>query len=76
MPFAMNTIWTFSNDMVTFGNADDVLTLLIHLGYLGYDFNTKEVFIPNEEILHEYHTSIPQANPSILQSLNRFPPCS
>ena len=38
---------SFSNDMTTFSTADDVLTLLIHLGYLGYDFSSKEVFIPN-----------------------------
>ena len=29
---------TFTNDMVTFITKDDVLTLLIHLGYLTYDF--------------------------------------
>lgn len=34
---------TFTNDMVTFEIQDDVLTLLIHLGYLGYDFNSKEI---------------------------------
>ena len=28
---------SFSNDMTTFHTKDDVLTLLIHLGYLGYD---------------------------------------
>jgi len=49
---------TFTNDMVTFSTADDVLTLLIHLGYLGYDFYTKEVFIPNKEIQQEYYNSI------------------
>lgn len=27
---------TFSNDMTTFQNRDDVLTLLVHLGYLSY----------------------------------------
>jgi hypothetical protein len=49
---------TFTNDMITFSTADDVLTLLIHLGYLGYDFYTKEVFIPNKEIQHEYYNCI------------------
>ena len=44
----------FSNDMTTFVNKDDVLTLLIHLGYLAYDVNTEEVFIPNSEISREY----------------------
>ena len=41
---------TFQNDMQTFKNKDDILTLLIHLGYLAYDYETKEVFIPNQEI--------------------------
>lgn len=44
--------------MVTFGSTDDVLTLLIHLGYLGYDSGTSEVFIPNNEIRDEFKTSI------------------
>ena len=39
----------FTNDMTTFHNKDDVLTLLIHLGYLGYDFENKCVFIPHPE---------------------------
>lgn len=47
-------IGRFSNDMTTFHSADDVLTLLIHLGYLGYDFSKEEVFIPNREIQREY----------------------
>lgn len=47
-------IGTFVNDMTTFNSADDVLTLLIHLGYLAYDFEDKEVFIPNYEIMNEY----------------------
>lgn len=52
---------TFTNDMTTFSSADDVLTLLIHLGYLGYDFNTKEVFIPNSEISSEFANAIESA---------------
>jgi hypothetical protein len=48
----------FSNDMTTFKGADDVLTLLIHLGYLGYDFSTEEVFIPNSEVASVFVTSI------------------
>ena len=42
-------------------SADDVLTLFIHLGYLGYDFSRKEVFIPNSEITTEFITSIRDA---------------
>lgn len=29
---------SFTNDMTTFRNEDDVLTLLVHLGYLTYDY--------------------------------------
>lgn len=49
---------SFTNDMVTFHSKDDVLTLLVHLGYLGYRSDTEDVFIPNNEILNEYITSI------------------
>lgn len=45
---------TFVNDMTTFAKADDVLTLMIHLGYLAYDFEQEEVSIPNLEIQREY----------------------
>lgn len=30
-------VGSFTNDMSTFSTKHDVLTLLIHLGYLGYD---------------------------------------
>lgn len=48
----------FTNDMVTLTNRDDVLTLLVHLGYLGYIFQTKEVYIPNKEVRDVYVTSM------------------
>ena len=48
----------FANDLVTFRNRDDVLTLLIHLGYLGYDEESKTVRIPNEEIRKEFAGTI------------------
>lgn len=44
----------FANDLETFKNRDDVLTLLIHLGYLAYDETEKRVRIPNEEIRMEF----------------------
>ena len=49
---------SFTNDMTTFRTEDDVLTLLIHLGYLGYDSNEKCVFIPNNEIRSEYVNAV------------------
>ena len=47
-------VLSFHNDMVTFICKDDVLTLLIHLGYLGYNQPEKTAFIPNEEIRSEF----------------------
>ena len=44
----------FQNDMVSFRDKDDVLTLLIHLGYLGYNQKQRQAFIPNEEIRFEF----------------------
>ncbi len=44
----------FQNDMVSLRSADDVLTLLIHLGYLTYDFDTKTAWIPNKEVQQEF----------------------
>ena len=49
---------SFTNDMTTFRTEDDVITLLIHLGYLGYRYADKTVFIPNEEIRSEYVSAI------------------
>lgn len=43
----------FQNDTVNFANKDDVLTYLIHLGYLGYNQKRQTAFIPNEEIRQE-----------------------
>ena len=44
----------FKNDLVSFRNADDVLTLLIHLGYFTYDSEKKTIHIPNYEIQEEF----------------------
>ena len=41
---------SFQNDITSFRSADDVITLLIHMGYLAYDSKMKQVFIPNEEV--------------------------
>ncbi|MDE6516275.1 MAG: PD-(D/E)XK nuclease domain-containing protein, partial [Acetatifactor sp.] len=53
----VNTL-SFQNDMRTFNTKDDVLTLLIHLGYLGYDAEAKEAFIPNKEIIGEFENAM------------------
>jgi hypothetical protein len=52
----------FANDLNTFKNRDDVLTLLIHLGYLAYDSTSKTAYIPNEEIKLEFQKAIRTVN--------------
>ena len=49
---------SFRNDMRTFEVKDDVLTLLIHLGYLAYDMGKREAFIPNKEIIEEFENAM------------------
>lgn len=48
----------FQNDMTTFSSKDDVLTLLVHLGYLAFDREKSAVFIPNAEIRGEFRNAI------------------
>ena len=51
-------VTSFKNDMVSVVNKDDVLTLLIHLGYLAYNQQTQMAYIPNEEIRREFLTAV------------------
>ncbi len=48
---------TFQNDMKSLKNSDDVLTLLIHLGYLAYNNDEGYAYIPNEEVRREFVTA-------------------
>ena len=49
---------TFKNDTVNIQSKDDVLTYMIHLGYLGYDQTEKIAFVPNEEIRQELTNAV------------------
>ncbi|MBU5480135.1 AAA family ATPase [Blautia sp. MSJ-19] len=61
---------TFSNDMTSFQGRDDVLTLLVHLGYLSYHWPDKTVGIPNKEVSQEYVNAISTMNWSeVIQSV-------
>ena len=51
-------IATFKNDIVSMKTKDDVLTYLIHLGYLGYNQERRTAFVPNEEIRQELITAV------------------
>jgi len=48
--------------MTTFQGKDDVLTLLVHLGYLSYHWMNKTVSIPNKEVSQEYINAISTMN--------------
>ncbi|MDO4806648.1 MAG: AAA family ATPase [Coriobacteriales bacterium] len=54
---AKASLGTYQNDMATFHSRDDVLALLIHLGYLGWDSDQGEVFIPNREVMEVFRES-------------------
>ena len=64
-------IGTFSNDMTTFATKDDVLTLLVHLGYLTYSVIDRTVRIPNKEVAQEYVNAISTMNWEVTFSLAR-----
>ncbi|MCD7818188.1 MAG: ATP-binding protein [Lachnospiraceae bacterium] len=51
-------IGTFQNDFTSFKSKDDVLTLLIHLGYLRYDALENKVSIPNKEVAEAFADSV------------------
>ena len=48
----------FTNDMGIVRSKNDVLTVLIHLGYLAYDEDTYECYIPNKEVGDELNNAI------------------
>ncbi len=48
----------FQNDLTSLKSKYDIFTLLVHLGYLAYDYNNKEVYIPNKEIAEEFGVAV------------------
>ena len=62
---------TFQNDMTTIGSRDDVLTLLVHLGYLSYDIDNKSVYIPNEEVREEFVRAVTKGRHTEIAKLIR-----
>ncbi|MBQ9003814.1 MAG: AAA family ATPase [Eggerthellaceae bacterium] len=50
--------YTFQNDMASINSRDDVLTLLVHLGYLAYDNETRLARVPNEEVREEFERAL------------------
>lgn len=48
----------FQNDLSVINSKDDVLTVLIHLGYLSYDKSKGECYIPNKEVRMEMTNAV------------------
>lgn len=48
----------FLNDIAVIKSKDDVLTLLIHLGYLSYERVSGECYIPNREVAGEMEKAV------------------
>jgi len=52
----------FRNDISTIQSRDDVLTVLIHLGYLSYDRRAGECYVPNYEVSEEMSNAVEETN--------------
>lgn len=52
----------FQNDITNLKSKDDVMTLLVHLGYLAFDSIKSEVFIPNREVADEFQNAVEPGN--------------
>ena len=52
----------FQNDMSIIRSKDDVLTVLIHLGYLSYNWRKSECYIPNSEVAGEMVNAVEANN--------------
>ena len=49
---------SFKNDLSILHSRNDVLTALIHLGYLSYDWKTGECYVPNREVFLELSNAV------------------
>ena len=62
----------FQNDISVIRSRDDVLTVLIHLGYLSYEWRKKECYIPNYEVAGEMENAVEDTNwTNVIKSLQR-----
>ncbi|MBQ4295750.1 MAG: AAA family ATPase [Prevotella sp.] len=52
----------FQNDLSVIEDRDDALTVLVHLGYLSFDWNKEECYIPNREVTGEMVRAVKSTN--------------
>lgn len=50
--------FSFQNDLSTIGSKDEAMTALIHLGYLGYDAENMEAYVPNYEVATAFQAAL------------------
>ena len=48
----------FQNDMHIVKSKNDVFTVLIHLGYLAYDDDQRQCYVPNKEVADEFLNAV------------------
>lgn len=61
---------TFQNDLTSFESRDDVMTLLVHLGYLAYDASARSAYIPNEEVRAQFVRAVRGAKWRVAKALD------
>ncbi|MCF0180871.1 MAG: AAA family ATPase [Muribaculaceae bacterium] len=59
----------FSNDMHKINSKEEVFTVLIHLGYLAYDFEEEECYIPNYEVRREMENAVKSSGWEVAQAI-------
>ena len=63
---------SFQNDINEIKNKDDVFTILVHIGYLGFNETKSEVFIPNNELFSLFGSIIKQCDwPAISEAIKQ-----
>lgn len=61
----------FNNDLHDIRSKDDVFTVLIHLGYLSYDEDEQECYIPNKEVRMEMANAVTSCNWKVAEALEK-----
>ncbi len=52
----------FRNDLSDIRSRDDVFTVLIHLGYLSFDWQERECYLPNYEVSEELANAVEESS--------------
>lgn len=66
------SVYGCRNDMVTFHNKDQIITILIHLGYFAYDAELQEAYVPNKEIREIFYQYMENSQGDSLSEFLRY----